>query len=101
MGRHLAVLAVIALVAFFPLLMMFTAAWIASLAGCNLDEGSAHMCVIFGSDKGEMLYNMFAGGWMTILTLPLGAALFLLWLLATVGRILWRRRRIVQKAKSP
>lgn len=100
LGRHLAVLAVIALVSVFPLLMMFAAAWIASLAGCHLDEGSAHMCVILGSDRGEMLYTMFVSGWMTILTLPLGAGFFLLWLLVTVGRILWGRRRIAQKAKS-
>ena len=87
--RHAAMLLVMALIAFFPLLLMFAAAWVARLADCALDEGGAHPCVILGSDRGEMLYNMFAGGWLTILTLPLAALLFIAWVIVLIARAMW------------
>ena len=86
------VLCAILLFAIHPLLLMFAAGFVASLAGCALDEGGAHACFMLGSDWGEALYNMLVGGWLTIFTLPLGVLLLLLWLVGVLI-LRWRRKQ--------
>lgn len=70
-----------------PLLLTFAASLVANLAGCALDEGGAHRCLILGHDWGDTLYHLLVGGWMMLFTLPLGALLLVLWLAAP---LLWR-----------
>ncbi|HEX5716124.1 MAG TPA: hypothetical protein VF179_08195 [Thermoanaerobaculia bacterium] len=55
-----------------PMISVFTASAIAEASGCSLDEGSAHQCVVLGTDIGESLYTMFVLGWMFFLTVPTG-----------------------------
>ncbi len=65
------------LMAIAPVLLTFAAAGIAQAAGCQLDEGSAHKCIIAGQDYGETLYTMGVSFWMFILTalyLPVAVA---------------------------
>ncbi|MBK7161443.1 MAG: hypothetical protein IPH79_02620 [Sphingomonadales bacterium] len=56
------------LLAIAPVLLTFIAAGIAQAYGCQLDEGSAHKCIIAGRDYGETLYTMGVAFWMFILT---------------------------------
>lgn len=66
------------LMAIAPVLLTFVAAGIAQAAGCQLDEGSAHKCIIAGQDYGETLYTMGVSFWIFILTalyLPVAVAL--------------------------
>lgn len=69
------ILAIVSLVVgVFPLLIAITATVIAKICGCRLDEGDAHPCVIFGRDRGEMLYTLFNFFWLMFFTMPLGGA---------------------------
>ncbi len=56
------------LLAIAPVLLTFIAVGIAQAYGCQLDEGSAHKCIIAGRDYGETLYTMGVAFWMFILT---------------------------------
>lgn len=67
------ILAIISLiVGFFPVLVSILAGIIANSCDCRLDEGGVHPCVIFGKDRGPMLYSMFNFAWFIFFTLPLG-----------------------------
>lgn len=83
-GRYGAALVAIVLVTALPLIALFTAAIVARVNGCALDEGSPHPCLVLGSDVGQTLYNMAVGGWLM--------RLFVLWLLVLAIH-LWRRRK--------
>ena len=85
-------LVTITLLALFPLLSAITAAVLAGINGCALDEGSPHPCLILGSDWGNTLYNMSVAFWMMLFTLPAGVLLFIVWLVVLVTH-LWRRRK--------
>ncbi|HMS19080.1 hypothetical protein [uncultured Sphingorhabdus sp.] len=66
------------LIAVAPVLITFAAAIIAQLAGCQLNEGMAHRCVIAGKDYGQTLYEMGVAFWLFLLTalyLPVAVAL--------------------------
>jgi hypothetical protein len=67
---------------FFTLLPLFSVLiceGIASYAGCRVDEGSVHPCMVGGNDIGELLYGMFVMGWMLLLTMPVGMLLLTCW----------------------
>lgn len=70
-----------------PLLAMFAASAVAETAGCPLDEGGPHVCIVLGSDWGGGLYNSFVMGWLAMLTLPLGTVLLVAWLVLVLA---WR-----------
>ena len=56
------------LLAISPVLISFAASVIAQTAGCKLDEGTAHTCIIVGKDYGQTLYEMGVAFWLLILT---------------------------------
>ena len=85
-------LVAITVLALFPLLSAITAAALAGINGCALDEGSPHPCLILGSDWGNTLYNMSVAFWMMLFTLPAGVLLFIVWLVVLITH-LWRRRK--------
>ena len=60
----------IASVSLAPMICALTAGEVASLIGCRLNEG--------GTDcpMGDLLYSMFVLGWLGLVTIPLGAILF-------------------------
>ena len=58
-----------------PLLVTATAAIIAWLNGCELNEGKPHPCVVCGADIGETLYAMGMMAWLCLITLPVGGAM--------------------------
>lgn len=90
------VLACIIGLCLLPVLAPFAAYTIASLAGCQLDEGSIHPCTAFGTDIGGALYTTAMFGWLGLATLPfaaLAALLISLLALSDLIRYLWRRTR--------
>jgi hypothetical protein len=44
------------------------------LYGCELHEGFVNPCIIFGADRGELLYALGVMGWFMLVTLPIGCA---------------------------
>ena len=72
----------------WPLVLAFGAGGIAAAAGCTLNAAGAHPCMVFGSDRGEMLYAMGLMGFFGIATLPTGMALLVLFFVFNS----WRRR---------
>lgn len=92
--RYGLALTAITFVTFLPTISLFVASFVASVNGCALDEGGPHPCLIFGRDVGQPLYNMAVGGWLMIFTLPVGAGLFVSWLLVLAVHSWWRRKRL-------
>ncbi len=68
------------LIGLLPVFSVIIASALASITGCDLDEGSIHACVVMGADLGPTLYTMFVLGWLGLMSLPI-AALGLLGLL--------------------
>ena len=66
----------VALLAFLPMLGVIVAGPIAQAAGCALDGGSVHPCIIAGEDYGKTLYRMSLLGWLTIYTMPVAILAF-------------------------
>lgn len=60
-----------------PVGLAMLAGLVAGAAGCTLNEGAAHPCVIAGVDIGGALYFFGMMGWLSLATLPLGAIVFL------------------------
>jgi NADPH:quinone reductase-like Zn-dependent oxidoreductase len=55
-----------------PMISVLIASAIAEHFGCKLDEGNSHVCIAFGRDVGDLLYNLFVMGWGFLLTIPSG-----------------------------
>lgn len=93
-GRIFAILfVVIVLVGIAPVLSAFAAGFIADAAGCVLNEGGSHPCLIGGVDFGDTLTVMFMAHWLALMTLPVAALALVVWLVALVVTLIVRRRR--------
>lgn len=91
---YLVVLFLILAVSAAPIGSVIACSAIANAYGCQVDEGSVHPCVIGGQDRGELLYTMFVSGWFMLLTIPVGALAFVVWLIVLIlHREKWRARR--------
>ncbi len=77
--------------ALMPILSVMASIGAASVAGCQLDEASAHRCVVLGIDIGGLLALMFVAGWFALATIPLGGGALLIW--AAVAIVLFIRSR--------
>lgn len=81
-----------------PLLSVLTAYAIGNAFDCQVDEGSAHSCVVAGQDIGEMLYAMGVMGWFMFITIPSGlVALIVFLIVLLVG---WLRRKKMQERSA-
>lgn len=87
----LAALAVILAFALFPVASVVASSALADAAACRLDEADSHPCIIFGADWGDVLSTVFVLGWLGLVTLPLGAAALLAWLVGATA--LWLKGR--------
>ena len=87
------VTAILVVLCILPLLAPMAAGLTASLAGCQLDEGSVHPCEVFGADVGPALYGLGVAGWLMVLTLPALGVVILVWAGIEAGNFLARRRR--------
>jgi hypothetical protein len=96
----LVALSVLTLASFAPVLCLLLAGLVASALDCRLDEGSAHPCLLAGTDIGQSLNTGFVLGWVAFVTWPgmLVSLALWLWLLA---RRLWRLVRPASGASPP
>lgn len=85
--RYALMLAGIAFIAFLPLICALGAGTIASMAGCQLDEGSVHACYILGEDRGPLLYEMGVLGWFILMSFPAGILLLICWAIALIAQL--------------
>lgn len=85
----------VTLLAWLPLLSLVTGGEIASLAGCQLDEGSVHPCLIAGLDLGSVLNTMTVAGWLLLVTGPVMLVTTLAW----AGLGLWWLGRWVSRMR--
>ena len=81
----------ILLIAALPLIGVAIAGEIAAANGCQLDEGSAHPCIVNGRDIGGTLYSLGVLGWLMIATIPLGLGLAAVYILFVAGFYIIRR----------
>jgi len=72
-----------------PLLTALAAGGLATWLGCELNEGSSHPCILFGSDIGETLYTLGVLGWLSIIGIPFAAIALVIW--AIIALVLNRR----------
>jgi len=86
--------ALVIVVGLAPLVATLASTEIASLAHCELDEGSVHACIIGGHDVGNALYMMFVSGWYGIFALPYVAGAVAIWTLTVI--VGWLRRRFAR-----
>jgi hypothetical protein len=86
-------LGLILVVALSPIGSVVLCGLIANSFDCRVDEGSVHPCIINGKDYGHLLYTLGVMGWMMLLTLPLGALAFAVWLVTLLfHREAWKKR---------
>jgi hypothetical protein len=78
-------LVLIILVAFGPALVAVVSQEIAELAfGCQVDLNRVIPCVVGGKDYGQTFYDLGFLIWYSYLSLPVGAVLFGVWLVAAI-----------------
>lgn len=75
---------------FLPMIPVVVAGGIATIYGCDLDEGDVHPCFVFGKDRGELLYGMAMMGWFSLGTFPTGVLALIVF-----SVIVWLRSRAV------
>ena len=73
------------LIAVSPLILVGLVDLIASLSGCDVNEGGIQPCMVAGVDIGGILYSLFMSGWYLFITFPIGAVLF-------IGSLIWMAR---------
>jgi len=94
--RYWILFALIVLFALAPIGSVVACSCIANLAGCKVDEGSVHPCIINGTDYGHMLYTLGVLGWLMLVTLPGGAIAFVVWLVVLIiHRNAWRKHEAI------
>ena len=81
------------------MVLVAVAGMIASANGCQLDEGSAHPCIVNGQDMGEQLYGMGVMGWFMLVTFPTG--LLALAIYGAILLVVWLVRRARRHSTRP
>jgi len=88
------VLTILLLILLAPMFGVIWASGFAARHGCALHEGFANPCVVGGRDYGDTLYGFFVGGWLMLVTLPVGMIVGIALLAMVLRDILrWRRAR--------
>ncbi len=90
-------LVLIVLVAFGPALGALASQLVAEGFGCQVDLNRVIPCVIGGKDYGQTFYDLGFLIWYSYLSLPAGAVLFGVWLVAAVIALIVSRRRAPAK----
>jgi TRAP-type C4-dicarboxylate transport system permease small subunit len=85
-------LIIILLIAFGPALVAVISQTIAEWLGCQVDLNRVIPCVIGGKDYGQTFYDLGFLIWYSYLSLPAGAVLFAIWLVAAIITLLVTRR---------
>jgi TRAP-type C4-dicarboxylate transport system permease small subunit len=85
-------LILILLVAFGPALIAVVSQTIAEWLGCQVDLNQVIPCVIGGKDYGQTFYDLGFLIWYSYLSLPAGAVLLAIWLVAAIITFIVTRR---------
>ena len=94
MRRYWQALAVIAIFAVLPQIIVYIASVIADLNGCSITDAGPTPCMVLGADRGGLLYDMAALVQVSFVVLPIGIALGFVWLCVLVISVMtWRRKR--------
>ena len=75
------------LLAIAPMLVSVAAGQLGAALGCTVNEAGPHPCTLWGMDISDTLYSAGVFGWLTLATLPTGAALWLAHILYTLVRL--------------
>lgn len=87
-------LALIVIVTAGPMAIVYLASVIADLNHCTITDAGPTPCIIFGQDRGGVLYDMAAFVQVSFVTMPIGMLLGFLWLAVLVISLMaWRRKR--------
>jgi hypothetical protein len=86
-------LGALTLLSFAPIGAGVLAGSVASAAGCTLDEGSVHPCLVLGHDVGDALYTGFVLTWLAFVTWP--------GMLVALGLWTWVLVRGLRKRAAP
>lgn len=86
--RSMVVLAIIALL---PLFAVLVTATVAGVLGCEVNEGGPTPCIVMGTDIGELLSGLMITGWFSLMTIPVLMALAGAW--GLLEAYSWFRRR--------
>src|SRR3569832_59443 len=86
-------LVLIAIVAVGPAVIVYLASAIADLNHCTITDTGPTPCVIFGQDRGGLLYDMATMVQVSFVTLPIGILLGFLWMSVLVISVMAYRRK--------
>ncbi|MEO8758548.1 MAG: hypothetical protein ABI398_12465 [Devosia sp.] len=87
-------LAIVAIFAVWPMVVVYIAAVIADLNGCTISDAGPTLCMVMEADRGGLLYDMAGMVEVSYVVLPLGVALGFVWLCVLIISVMtWRRKR--------
>ena len=89
----IAALGLTTIIGLFPVIDVVVAGSIAGAFGCELNEGDAHPCFVFGTNIGGLLYGLGVSGWLALLTWPLVIIAVAGWCALGIHAIATRPRR--------
>jgi hypothetical protein len=75
-----------------PIAVTYSAGFIASLLGCDLNEASVHPCPLLGVNVGPLLYAMGLWVWFVALTIAAGLVALLVLAIVWIARTVRARR---------
>ena len=88
-------LVVIVIIANLPFIPAAYAGWLANANGCTITGGAATECMIDGVDRGRDLQQLSYVSLYVFFTWPLGALLFIIWLIMLLrARGRWKREQL-------
>jgi hypothetical protein len=67
-----------------PPLLALAPGGLASALGCELNEGSVHPCILFGSDIGKTLYTFGVLGWLSIIGIRFVVIALAIWVVVSL-----------------
>ena len=97
---YVVALAIIAVIALFPVISVWLAYAIAEPNGCRVDEAGVYPCIVNGADIGGLLAFMALLGWLMLATIPFGAMALLLWAVVLVAHLIYRRTKAARSGSS-
>ncbi len=74
-----------------PVLSLALATYLARWGGCELDHDVPLPCNALGGDYGEPLFAIWQFGLLSVITVPIMAALVATWVIAEIINLLGRR----------
>jgi hypothetical protein len=87
-------LVLIAIFAAGPSVVVYLASALADLNHCTIIDAGPTPCLIFGQDRGGLLYDMATFVQVSFVTMPIGILLGFLWIsVLIISLMAWRRKR--------